>query len=136
MPCAIWFLPTPTAKRQLEGIIHPLVALVLQEQAQTAIEQGKTCLVYDVPLLVEGIARWRSQVDKICVVDSLPRPKFKGSWQRSAANLAALKLNASCLNRPTREQRLACADVVILNEGLDLLQLRAKVHEMWASFGL
>jgi hypothetical protein len=36
----------------------------------------------------------------------------------------------------TRQQRLACADVVILNEGIDLTQLQAKVHEMWTRFGL
>jgi dephospho-CoA kinase len=36
----------------------------------------------------------------------------------------------------TREQRLACADLVIFNEGIDLTQLQAKVREMWASFGL
>ena len=56
----------PDSKRQLESILHPLVSLVLQEQAQMAVELGKTCLVFDVPLLVEGIARWRPQLDKIC----------------------------------------------------------------------
>ena len=124
----------PDSKRQLEGIIHPLVALVLQEQAQTAIEQGKTCLVYDVPLLVEGIARWRSQVDKICVVDCLPETQIQRVMARS--QLSRPEIERIMSQQATREQRLACADMVILNEGLDLLQLRAKVHEMWASFGL
>jgi dephospho-CoA kinase len=124
----------PDSKRQLESIIHPLVALVLQEQAQTAIEQGKTCLVYDVPLLVEGIARWRSQVDKICVVDCLPESQIQRVMARS--QLSRLEIERIMSQQATREQRLACADVVILNEGLDLLQLQAKVHEMWASFGL
>jgi dephospho-CoA kinase len=124
----------PDSKRQLEGIIHPLVALVLQEQAQTAIEQGKTCLVYDVPLLVEGIARWRSQVDKICVVDCLPETQIQRVMARS--QLSRSEIERIMSHQATREQRLACADVVILNEGLDLLQLQAKVHEMWASFGL
>ena len=124
----------PNSKRQLESIIHPLVALVLQEQAQTAIEQGKTCLVYDVPLLVEGIARWRSQVDKICVVDCLPETQIQRVMARS--QLSRLEIERIMSQQATREQRLACADVVILNEGLDLLQLQAKVREMWASFGL
>ena len=124
----------PDSKRQLESIIHPLVALVLQEQAQTAIEQGKTCLVYDVPLLVEGIARWRSQVDKICVVDCLPETQIQRVIARS--QLSRSEIERIMSQQATREQRLACADVVILNEGLDLLQLQAKVHEMWASFGL
>ena len=124
----------PNSKRQLESIIHPLVALVLQEQAQTAIEQGKTCLVYDVPLLVEGIARWRSQMDKICVVDCLPETQIQRVMARS--QLSRLEIERIMSQQATRDQRLACADVVILNEGLDLLQLQAKVREMWASFGL
>ena len=44
----------PTSKRLLEGIIHPLVGQITQEQTQHAIESGKTCLVFDVPLLVES----------------------------------------------------------------------------------
>jgi dephospho-CoA kinase len=36
----------------------------------------------------------------------------------------------------TRAERLACADVVILNDGIDLAELKQRVHEMWASFGL
>ena len=124
----------PDSKRQLEAIIHPLVSLVLQEQAQMAIQQGTSCLVCDVPLLVEGIERWRPQVDKICVVDCLPETQIQRVMARS--QLSRPEIERIILQQATRAQRLACADVVILNEGIDLAQLQAKVREMWASFGL
>ena len=124
----------PDSKRQLEGIIHPLVALVLQEQAQTAIEQGKTCLVYDVPLLVEGIARWRSQVDKICVVDCLSETQIQRVMARS--QLSRLEIERIMSQQATREQRLACADMVILNQGLSLDELETQVAQVATDFGL
>ena len=124
----------PDSKRQLEAITHPLVSLVLQEQAQMAIQQGTSCLVFDVPLLVEGIERWRPQVDKICVVDCLPETQIQRVMARS--QLSRPEIERIILQQATRAQRLACADVVILNEGIDLAQLQAKVREMWASFGL
>lgn len=124
----------PDSKHQLESILHPLIGLVLQEQAQTAIEQGKNCLVYDVPLLVESIQRWRPQVDKICVVDCLPETQVHRVMARS--QLSRQEVERIMAQQATRQQRLACADVVILNEGIDLTQLQAKVHEMWTRFGL
>jgi dephospho-CoA kinase len=124
----------PDSKRRLESIIHPLVSMILQEQAQMAIQNGATCLVYDVPLLVEGIARWRAQVDKICVVDCLPETQVQRVMARS--QLSRPEIERIMAQQATRQQRLACADVVILNEGIDLTQLQAKVREMWVSFGL
>ena len=44
----------PQSKRQLEAIVHPLVAQGLQTQTQAALAAGKNCLVFDVPLLVEA----------------------------------------------------------------------------------
>jgi dephospho-CoA kinase len=36
----------------------------------------------------------------------------------------------------SRQQRLACADAVIFNEGIDLAHLERLVHEMMTRFGL
>jgi dephospho-CoA kinase len=52
------------------------------------------------------------------------------------SQLSRPEIERIILQQATRAQRLACADVVILNEGIDLAQLQAKVREMWASFGL
>ena len=124
----------PNSKRQLEGIIHPLVGQILQEQTQTAIEAGAGCLVFDSPLLVESIARWRPQLDRVCVVDCQPETQIQRVMDRSGISRQEVAQIMS--QQATRAERLACADVVILNDGIDLAQLKQRVHEMWVSFGL
>ena len=124
----------PQTKRQLEAIIHPLVAQALQAQTQTAIEAGKNCLVFDVPLLVESGERWRRQVDWVCVVDCQPDTQIQRVMARS--QLTRPEIEAIMAQQASRAQRLASADAVIYNDGLDLAQLQTAVHEMMARFGL
>ncbi len=124
----------PQTKRQLEAIIHPLVAQALQAQTQAAIEAGKKCLVFDVPLLVESGERWRRQVDWVCVVDCQTDTQIQRVMARS--QLARPEIEAIMAQQASRAQRLASADAVIYNDGLDLDQLQTAVHEMMARFGL
>jgi dephospho-CoA kinase len=124
----------PQTKRQLEAIIHPLVAQALQAQTQAAIEAGKKCLVFDVPLLVESGERWRRQVDWVCVVDCQTDTQIQRVMARS--QLARPEIEAIMAQQASRAQRLASADAVIYNDGLDLDQLERAVHEMMARFGL
>ncbi len=58
----------PDAKKRLEAIVHPLVSQETQRQTEAAIHSGHSCVVFDVPLLVES-GRWRQQVDRVLVVD-------------------------------------------------------------------
>jgi dephospho-CoA kinase len=124
----------PQTKRQLEAIIHPLVAQGLQAQTQAAIQAGKNCLVFDVPLLVESGERWRRQVDWVCVVDCQTNTQIQRVMDRS--QLARPEIEAIMAQQASRAQRLASADAVIYNDGLDLDQLQTAVHEMMARFGL
>ena len=124
----------PQTKRKLEAIVHPLVAQTLQAQTQAAIEAGKTCLVFDVPLLVESGERWRRQVDWVCVVDCQTDTQIQRVMARS--QLARPEIEAIMAQQASRAQRLASADAVIYNDGLDLDQLARAVHEMMARFGL
>src|SRR3954470_18088039 len=62
----------PAARRELEAIIHPLVGTEVARQALVAQGAGARCVVFDIPLLVES-GRWRSKVDRVLVVDCLPR---------------------------------------------------------------
>ena len=124
----------PQTKRQLEAIIHPLVAQGLQAQTQAAIEAGKNCLVFDVPLLVESGERWRRQVDWVCVVDCQTNTQIQRVMARS--QLARPEIEAIMAQQASRAQRLASADAVIYNDELDLDQLQTAVHEMMARFGL
>jgi len=124
----------PTTKRQLEAIIHPLVAQALQAQTQAAMEAGKHCLVFDVPLLVESGERWRRQVNWVCVVDCQTETQIQRVMARNS--LARPEIEAIMAQQASRAQRLAHADVVIYNDGLDLDQLQTAVHDMLARFGL
>ena len=124
----------PQTKRQLEAIIHPLVAQALQAQTQAAMEAGKHCLVFDVPLLVESGERWRRQVDWVCVVDCQTETQIQRVMARNS--LVRPEIEAIMAQQASRAQRLAHADVVIYNDGLDLDQLQTAVHDMLARFGL
>lgn len=124
----------PQSKRQLEAIIHPLVGLVLQEESAAAMAAGHTCLVYDVPLLVESGERWRRQVDWVCVVDCEVETQIQRVMSRNQLSRAEIERIIS--HQASRQQRLSIADAVIFNEGIDLEHLEQVVHEMMARFGL
>ena len=70
----------PSARQRLESILHPLVQQILHDQWRAA-PQNVSCVVFDVPLLVENYAQWRPQIDLLLVVDC-PR---KIQIQRTAA---------------------------------------------------
>jgi dephospho-CoA kinase len=116
----------PAAKRQLEAIVHPLVAQETQRQALDAARYGHQIVVFDVPLLVES-GRWRGQLDRVLVVDcsvetQIQRVRNRNGWTADAVQ-SIINVQAS------REQRLAAADWVIFNQGISLDQLRAKLSD-------
>jgi len=122
------------AKRQLEAIIHPLVSQITAEQALAALDQGRHCLVFDVPLLVESGERWRRQVDRVLVVDCSTDTQRQRVMARSG--LPAPEIDRIIAQQASRAQRLACADVVIVNESLNLPELETQVTQVAADFGL
>jgi dephospho-CoA kinase len=124
----------PEAKKQLEAIIHPLVSLITGEQTQAAMQSGHRVLVFDVPLLVESGERWRKLVDRVVVVDCDAETQRQRVMVRSG--LAAEEIDRIVALQATRAQRLACADVVIFNQGLSLVELEAIVAQLAADFGL
>jgi dephospho-CoA kinase len=124
----------PAARQQLEAIIHPLVGTITREQTEAAIAQGASCLVFDVPLLVESGKRWRRQVDRVWVVDCDTATQRERVIARSG--LAAEEIDRIIAQQASRAQRLACADGVIFNQGLNLSALERLVTEMARHFGL
>ena len=124
----------PQARQQLEAILHPLVGQLSREQAQAAVQAGHRCLVHDVPLLVESGARWRSQVDRVLVVDCDNATQRERVVARSG--LTGPEVERIIAQQATRLQRLACADLVIFNQGLSLEALRQQVREAARHFGL
>jgi dephospho-CoA kinase len=121
------------AKSRLEAIIHPLVQLQMDQQVQQAVHAGSRCIVFDVPLLVES-GRWRSQVDRVLVVDCLAATQIDRVVVRSALSRDAVeKIMAT---QASRSQRLQAADIVLFNQGLNLEQLRSEVFQIARHFGL
>ena len=83
---------------------------------------------------IESGERWRRQVDWVCVVDCQTETQIQRVMARSA--LTRPEIEGIMAQQATRAQRLASADVVIYNEGIDLVQLKHLAHEMMARFGL
>ena len=117
----------PAIKQQLEAIIHPLVSQHCEQQASRARASGKTCAVFDVPLLVES-GRWRSQLDTVVVVDCLESTQIARVVQRSGWTFEMAE--KVMVSQATRAQRLAAADMVIYNDGLSLDELRLEVQQL------
>jgi dephospho-CoA kinase len=118
----------PQAKQSLEAIIHPLVAQETQQQAQAAIATGCRNLVFDVPLLVEAGERWRSQVDRILVVDCLEETQIQRVITRNGLTREAVQRILSA--QTSRLQKLAAADWVIFNDGISLETLENHVKSL------
>ena len=116
------------AKLALEAIIHPLVALETQRQAEIAMNAGNQTLVFDVPLLVESGVRWRSQVDRILVVDCLPETQIQRVMARN--HLHREVVQSIIAAQASREEKLAAADWVIHNDGISLHALQACVDSL------
>jgi dephospho-CoA kinase len=124
----------PQAKRQLERIIHPLVSQITAEQAQAAVQSGHRVLVFDVPLLVESGERWRKQLDRVIVVDCDIETQTQRVMTRSG--LSAEEVKRIVAQQASRAQRLACADLVVVNQGLSFDNLDSLIGQVAADFGL
>ena len=121
------------ARKRLEAIVHPLIGQEIERQSEAAIRTGHSCLVFDVPLLVES-KHWRQKVDRILVVDCTPGVQIERVMARSGLTRDAVgKIIAS---QALREVRLRAADAVIFNDQLDLDQLADKVKQFGRRFGL
>ena len=106
------------AKRTLEAIVHPRVRAALTETCRSA---GTAYAIASIPLLAEGGGRssypW---LDRILVVDVAVAVQLERLQQRDGIDepLAQRMIAA----QTTRQQRLAIADDVLVNDGaLDAL---------------
>lgn len=118
-------------KARLEGIIHPMITTVTHNRMRDA----KGCyLVYVVPLLVES-GRWRSRVNRICVVDCDPPTQI--ARVRARSGLTPDVIAGIMSVQATRQERLAAADDVLFNgQGTSLTTLERNtrlLHDAWCS---
>ena len=123
----------PLARKQLEAIVHPLVGAESARQEATAATGGASCIVFDVPLLVES-RRWRQRVDLVFVVDCPPDVQIARVIRRSGLDAATIERIIA--SQATRGERLRAADLVVSNHGDSQAQLAHEVEQAAACFGL
>ncbi|MBB5203327.1 dephospho-CoA kinase [Inhella inkyongensis] len=121
-------LAHPQARQQLEALLHPMIQTLAQARAAAA----PGWVLFDVPLLVES-KHWRTQVDRILVVDCAPETQIervirRPGWTREQA-LAVLALQA------TRPQRRQAADAWVDNSADDLQSLHRALEMLALHWG-
>ena len=121
------------ARRRLEAIVHPLVGQETLQQSARAVEQGRPCIVFDVPLLVESPS-WRARVDHVLVIDCSAEAQIRRVMARN--QLPRAEIERIIASQATRESRLRAADSVLFNETLSLEQLADEVRQLAPRFGL
>jgi dephospho-CoA kinase len=118
----------PHVKAQLEAILHPMIRDASERLSQAARLSGARVLVHDIPLLVES-GRQGRHLDRVLVVDCSPETQVSRVMARSGMSrdevLRIMQAQAS------RQARLAAADWVIVNEGIDLAQLEREVQALY-----
>jgi len=119
----------PEAKRQLEGLLHPMIR---EESARRIAAAQAPYVVHVVPLLVES-ADYRRRVERVLVVDcpeeqQVARVRERGLSDREARTILAAQAS--------RADRLAAADDVIDNGGTRdaLLKQVAVLHQKYLQF--
>jgi len=120
------------ARRDLEGIVHPLVrAEAARLEAEAVAANPAAVVVHDIPLLVEtGQAGTGSRFDVVVVVDApAAEQRRRLVAERGMTEETA---HARMAAQATPEQRRAVADVVLANDGTPA-QLRDRVDELWRS---
>jgi dephospho-CoA kinase len=123
----------PNVRRQLESIVHPWVGKLIADAANIALSHGATCLLYDIPLLVES-AHWRPQLWRVCVVDCEASTQIARVVQRNG--MGAEQVQRILDAQAPRAQRLQAADAVIYNDRIDKAELALRVRQIATQFGL
>lgn len=122
-----------SARHRLEAIIHPLVGQMTGQQARQAIEDGRPCVVFDIPLLVES-GHWRTKLNRVIVVDCDEETQIERVMTRSGMGRADVELIIGSQAR--RDIRLSAADIVLSNQDVSLESLGKNVAQLAEPFGL
>lgn len=113
----------PDALRDLNAIVHPLVALETQRRATAA--PARSVIVMDVPLLVEAA---RSGYDRVVIVEAPEEVRLERLAGRGMEPADARRRMAA---QATDAERRAVADVVLDNSG-SLADLERQIDALWA----
>jgi dephospho-CoA kinase len=129
----------PTAKEQLEAILHPLIQAETESQIACLVNESYLSIplplvLVAIPLLVEGIqkqGRKPEYIDEIWVIDSPQEQQILRACHRDQSTAAQIKKIIAV--QATRAQRLAVADRIIHNDG-HLEKLQHQVQQIMQGF--
>ena len=117
----------PGARARLEAILHPRIREATA--AAAAIASG-AYVIFVVPLLIES-GTWRERVTRVLAIDCPEDMQVARVMARNG--LTEEQVRAIMAAQVTREQRLAAADDVVVNDdGLDAL--RPQVERLHAFY--
>ncbi|MDD5387973.1 MAG: dephospho-CoA kinase [Gallionellaceae bacterium] len=116
------------ARRHLEHILHPLIRR--EAQHLVAVAQAPYVILI-VPLLVENLAAYRRDMDRIVVVDCDEQQQIERTASRPGVSREQAR--AILAAQSPRVARLAIADDVIANRS-SLAELEAQVRHLHQSY--
>lgn len=119
----------PSARALLEGILHPSIRRESDERCRAA---KAPYAILAVPLLIES-ASYRGRCDRVLVVDCPESLQIERVMARNGMREAEVR--AIMAAQASREQRLAAADDVVLNEA-GLSQLTHQVEALHRKYML
>ena len=116
----------PEQLARLNGIMHPLMARMVQERIEALEAEGAEVVVVEAALLFE--AGWDSLVQEVWVTDSSEDAVIHRLSERNGmSEEEARKRLDSQMSRP---ERLGRADVVIDNSG-NVAEMQGTISELW-----
>ena len=111
---------------RLNGIMHPLMAGMVQERIDDFRGEGAEAVVVEAALLFE--AGWNSLVQEVWVTDSPVDVVVERLAQRNGMSEEEARRRIS--SQMSREERLQRADFVIDNS-TDVESMRGAIDELW-----
>ena len=113
---------------RLNGIMHPLMAGMVQERIEALGERGAEVVVVEAALLFE--AGWDPLVQEVWVTDSPVEAVVVRLAQRNG--MSEEEARRRIASQMSREERLERADFVIDNSE-DVESMRKAIDELWAT---
>lgn len=117
----------PQARRELEGILHPMIRT---ESERQIMQSQAPYVILAVPLLIEA-GNYRERCDRICIVDCPEAMQIERVQRRSG--LDETQVRAIMSTQASRETRLAAADDVLDNSST-LAALHTQVDALHARY--
>ena len=116
----------PDQLARLNGIMHPLMARMVQEKIEALRGVGEDVVVVEAALLFE--AGWNSLVQEVWVTDASEDVVIHRLAQRNG--MSEEEARKRLASQMSRTERLDRADLVIDNSG-DIAEMKRAIDELW-----